>query len=121
MQYFMPNLTGSEKHPPKWKLEYLTFALPALHPPPTAVASNDSDADAQKKKDGFMYPIPLKHLPRKLRDANVTKSKFAPYAMEDLTIPSWTGLARRLARAGKSSTLRKRFRRYMYMGANGEL
>ena len=113
----MPNLTGSEKHPPKWKLEYLTFALPALHPPPpTAVASNDSDADAQKKKDGFMYPIPLKHLPRKLRDANVTKSKFAPYAMEDLTIPSWMRLARKLSDRGHRK-LRKRFRRYMFLGA----
>lgn len=115
-QYYMPNLTGTEKHPPKWKLEYLTFAPEALHPPGAA-----DEVEAQKKKDAFVYPIPLKRLPKKLRYANVTSSKFTPYSMPDLTIPSWTALARRLAKAGSRSKLRRRFRRYMYMGANEEL
>ncbi|GJE84018.1 endopolyphosphatase [Phanerochaete sordida] len=115
-QYYMPNLTGTERHPPKWKLEYLTYAPQALHPPAAA-----GEPEAGKKKDAFVYPVPLKRLPRKLRDANVTASKFAPYAMSDLTIPSWTALAHRLAKAGGRSKLRKRFRRYMYMGANEEL
>ena len=75
----------------------------------------------KKKKETFVYPIPLRHLPRKLRTAGTTKSKFAPYAMADLTIPSWAGLARRLAEVGKNSKLRRRFRRYMYQGANAEL
>ena len=112
----MPNLTGTERHPPKWKLEYLTYAPQALHPPAAA-----DEPEAAKKKDAFVYPVPLKRLPRTLRDANVTASKFAPYAMADLTIPSWTALAHRLAKAGSRSKLRKRFRRYMYMGANEEL
>lgn len=115
LQYYMPNLTGTEKHPPKWKLEYLTFAPQALHPP--TAQGNETEAQTAK----FVYPIPLKHLPRKLRAANVTRSKYAPYGMADLTIPSWAELARRLARAKKGSKLRRRFRQYMYMGANAEL
>ena len=111
-QYYMPNLTGTARRPPKWKLEYLTFAPQALHPPAAATTA---------QRETFAYPIPLKRLPRTLRDANVTASKYAPYGMEDLTIPSWAGLARRLAKAGKNSKLRRRFRQYMYQGANAEL
>ena len=106
----MPNLTGTEKHPPKWKLEYLTFAPQALHPPAVT-----GEPEAQKKKDAFVYPIPLKRLPKKLRDANVTTTKFAPYGMPDLTIPSWTRLARRVGRK-KGKTMRQRFKEFMYMG-----
>jgi endopolyphosphatase len=113
----MPNLTGTEKHPPKWKLEYLTFAPQALHPP---VVANETE-ETWKAKEKFAYPIPLRHLPRKLRKGAMTKSKYMPYSMDDLTIPSWTSLARRLAKAGKNSTLRRRFRRYMYQGADAEL
>lgn len=112
----MPNLTGTEKHPPKWKLEYLTFAPHALHPPTAG-----GDEAGTQTAERFVYPIPLRHLPRKLRDANVTSSKYAPYRMADLTIPSWAELARRLAEAKKNAKLRRRFRQYMYMGANGEL
>ena len=115
-------MNRTAKRPPKWKLEYLTFAPQALHPPTAAVLGDDEPkAQKNKKKEQFVYPIPLKRLPKKLRQANVTSSKYAPYAMEDLTIPSWASLARRLAKAGKSSKLRRRFREYMYMGANHEL
>ncbi|EKM59064.1 uncharacterized protein PHACADRAFT_249247 [Phanerochaete carnosa HHB-10118-sp] len=113
-QYYIPNLTGTEEHPPKWKLEYLTFAPQALHPPAAA-------DEFETQKDSFVYPIPLKRLPKKLRDANMTSTKYAPYSLQDLTIPSWTALARSLAKAGKSSKLRRRFRSYMYMGADEEL
>lgn len=108
-QYYLPNMSGTAKHPPKWKLEYLTFEPARLHPPAGAVAV------ASK----FEYPIPLKHLPRSLRNATRTTSRFAPYRMPDLTVASWTGLARRLAKA-KNEKLRKRFKRYMYMGAGRE-
>lgn len=127
-------MNGSAKHPPRWKLEYLTFELSKLHPPRVATRTgatlarweNATGADAEigqvteMRKERFVYPVPLKQLPKKLRTANVTASKYAPYKMEDLTIPSWLRLVRRLGRA-KHAKLRKRFRRYMYMGANEEL
>lgn len=86
-------------HPPKFKLEYLTFDPTALHP--------------QNNESRFHYPVPLQHLPRSLRNSTVTISKYAPYRMNDLTIPSWLCLARKLA---KSKKLRKRFKEYMFMG-----
>lgn len=106
-QYWIPKLdSGTAKHPPKWKLEYLTFPVERLHP-----------AHAEAKEKAW-YPIPLRHLPKSLRDPNRTESKFALYGLPDLTIPSWTELGQRLGEAG-SKKLRKRFRKYMYMGANG--
>lgn len=106
-QYWLPALDESdEKKSPKYKLEYLTFPLSHLHPLPH-----------QDMKPSYEYPIPLRHLPRSLRNATITSSKYAPYEMEDLTIPSWTELAQRLARA-KGKNLGKKFRKYMYMGAD---
>ncbi|KAI0347563.1 hypothetical protein BDW22DRAFT_1352033 [Trametopsis cervina] len=118
-QYYLPDMNGTAKHPPQWRLEYLTFAPPNLHPPSAATTGTATDDAATVR---FAYPIPLKHLPKKLRDAsaNVTKSKYAPYGMEDLTIPSWLRLVRRLGRA-KHAKLRRRFKQYMYMGADQEL
>lgn len=110
-QYYLPNMSGTEKHPPKWKLEYLTFAPARLHPP--------AGAGAGESLVKFDYPVPLKHLPRSLRNATVTKSKYAPYKMADLTVPSWATLARRLAKT-KNEKLRRRFKKYMYMGAGEE-
>ena len=88
---------------PKFKLEYLTYSLDALHP------------RDQEEAGEFEYPIPLKQLPKRLREGNETSSKFAPYQMEDLTIGSWVGLARRLGDPTRKK-LRKRFKQYMYMG-----
>ncbi|OCH94072.1 endopolyphosphatase [Obba rivulosa] len=108
-QYYMPNLGDSDrKHPPKYKLEYLTYPVESLHPP--------REATAEAK---FHYPIPLKQLPRSLRNATISSSKYAPYEVEDLTIPSWLELARRLGDPAEAK-LRKRFKKYMYMGAGGE-
>ncbi|OBZ76592.1 Endopolyphosphatase [Grifola frondosa] len=105
-QYYLPDLEdGNEKHAPKYKLEYLTFPVSRLHPAQT---------DAETK---FSYPIPLRHLPRSLRNATVTESKFAPYGLVDLTIGSWTELAQRLGKKAEKK-LQKRFRKYMYMGVN---
>ncbi|CAL1700593.1 unnamed protein product [Somion occarium] len=109
-QYYMPDLnatTNKRKRPPKYKLEYLTFHPSLLHPP------------SEGARSGFHYPLPLRNLPRSLRNSTVTKSKYAPYGMHDLTIPSWLKLARRLGKA-KHKKLRARFRRYMYMGADEE-
>ena len=131
LQYNMPNLDDAdEAHSPKFKLEYTTFPAGALHPPvaPEVEADGEweeeedteigTEAEVAARKKKFAYPIPRRHLPRALRNRTVTKSKkYAPYALEDLTVGSWAGLARRLGRA-KAKGLRQRFRRFMYMGAD---
>lgn len=117
-------MNGTAKNPPKWKLEYLTFEPSKLHPPNvTMLTSGTATAqggDTTGAKEGFVYPVPLKRLPRKLRAPGVKKSKYLPYKMADLTIPSWVRLVKRLGKK-KNEKLRERFRRFMYMGANTEL
>ena len=97
----------------KFKLEYTTFDLPALHPP------LETGANSTVTKDNFQYPVPLKQLPRALRDFNGTATKkakkFAPYRLKDLTIGSWVRFARRLGDE-KRAKLRRRFEQHMYMG-----
>ena len=61
----------------------------------------------------FAYPIPKRHLPRPLRSSTAMKS--TPYGLADLTIPSWTRLARRVGRK-KGKTMRQRFKEFMSMG-----
>ncbi|KAJ8456328.1 hypothetical protein ONZ45_g18763 [Pleurotus djamor] len=101
-QYYIPHLENANKtRKPRFKLEYLTWKLDRLHP---------SSGEAS-----FHYPVPKQHLPRSLRDGNVTSSrKYAPYEMEDLTIGSWVSVARRLGNS-KEKELRKRFRKLMYI------
>ncbi|KZT74415.1 endopolyphosphatase [Daedalea quercina L-15889] len=109
-QYYLPDLdSANKKHAPKVKLEYLTFSRRALHP-----SSGSEQAEAA------WHPIPLRHLPKSLRNATMTDkgSKYVPYGLADLTIGSWVDLGRRLA-AGTEAKLRKRFRRFMYMGGEG--
>jgi endopolyphosphatase len=102
MKYYIPDLgSANETHPPKFKLEYLTFDPTALHP--------------QNNETSYHYPVPLRNLPRSLRNTTIVKSKYAPYRMNDLTIPSWVNLARKLAKP-KKKKLRKRFKKYMFMG-----
>ncbi|KAI0307327.1 endopolyphosphatase [Multifurca ochricompacta] len=105
-QYYLPEerLMNRTKQP-KFKLEYLTYRLEALHP----------SGDNIEGRGEFNYPIPLKQLPKSIREGNVTSSKFVPYRMDDLTIPSWVGLARLLGDPLKAK-LRRRFKQYMYMG-----
>lgn len=126
---------------PKFRLEYLTYALPSLYPPPSSAGSEDDDEiepgsdagdvraptsrslDVEKKRGknkrggGFAYPVPLKQLPRSLRVQNETrtKSKYAPYRLADLTVGSWVKFARRLGDKERTK-LRARFTRFMYMG-----
>ncbi|KAJ8454870.1 hypothetical protein ONZ51_g12778 [Trametes cubensis] len=126
---------ADESHPPKFKLEYLTFPVTSLHPPPKADGADGNategdnyngavdaavSAEAHSGANKFWYPIPRRHLPRTLRNTTLTRSKkFAPYGLEDLTIPSWTALAQRLGRS-KAKRLRQKFKQYMYMGGAGE-
>lgn len=107
----MPGLDAAdEEHSPKFKLEYVTFPVRALHPPPAEGPENVGGA--QK----FAHPIPKRHLPRSLRNSTVSKSnKYAPYSLPDLTIPSWTALGSRMGRS-KGKKVRQRFKELMYMG-----
>ena len=109
-QYYLPSLDeAGEDDRPKFKLEYTTFPVRALHPPP---AGGPEGLGGR----GFAYPIPKRHLPRSLRNSTRTKSKkYAPYGLADLTIPSWTRLARRVGRK-KGKTMRQRFKEFMSMG-----
>ncbi|KIY71419.1 endopolyphosphatase [Cylindrobasidium torrendii FP15055 ss-10] len=107
-QYYIPDLgEGNKTHYPHFKLEYATYAPAALYP------LTVNDEEGMKDKDNAFYPIPLKNLPKSLRKGPVSKSKYLPYGMEDLTIGSWVDLARKLSKDGNQK-LRKKFRKYMY-------
>jgi endopolyphosphatase len=98
-QYYLPDVaTASEEYTPKWELEYVTYGL-------SAFGKNGSD--------GADEVIPRENIPKALRDGR--GAKYAPYSMDDLTVPSWVELARRLG-DGDNSKLRKSFRKYMFMG-----
>lgn len=88
-------------HRPKFKLEYVTYELEALH---------GQDVSESGK---YEYPVPLRHLPHAVRKGTAKASKYAPYGLKDLTVSSWLGLATRLGDK-KEKKLRKRFRQYMY-------
>lgn len=104
-QYWMPKVEEYDAtDTPEYELEYLTFSLSRLH-------AGGRTSDAQPL-------IPLENLPEELRDGGVDKSKYAPYGMDDLTIPSWVELARRIGKDG--GKVRKRFRKYMYVGGKAE-
>ncbi|KAI0320832.1 hypothetical protein OF83DRAFT_1162184 [Amylostereum chailletii] len=101
-QFYLPAGRLANKTRPKFKLEYLTYALERLHP--------------EQEGQEFDYPVPLKELPKGLREPGRLRSKYAPYGLQDLTVGSWMGLAGRLGEEKKGGKLRKRFREYMYMG-----
>lgn len=63
----------------------------------------------------FDYPVPLRNLPRSLWNDTITKSKYTPYRMRDLTVSSWITLARKFADP-KHKKLRKKFEKFMFMG-----
>lgn len=108
-QYYLPSLEQANKtHPPQFELEYLTYSLDSLHPNPEGGS-----------EEPFVYPVPVKLLPKSLRIGGVNKSDYAPYKMKDLTIPSWIKLGRRLGDE-KHKKLRKKFRQYMFAGGEEE-
>lgn len=81
----------------------MTFRPQDLHPHDNETALN------------FHYPVPLRNLPRSLRNDTITKSTYAPYCMRDLTVSSWITLARKFADP-KRKKLRKLFKKFMFMG-----
>ncbi|KAF9055285.1 hypothetical protein BDZ89DRAFT_13863 [Hymenopellis radicata] len=102
-QYYIPDLAGGNKtRKPDFKLEYTTYAATDLHP---LLGGGE-----------FNYPVPLQNLPKSLRKGPVEKSEYTPYELADLTVGSWVGLARRLG-AEQERKMRKRFRKYMYLGS----
>jgi endopolyphosphatase len=111
IQFYLPTIrTANETNPPTFELEYMTYNITAI----------DTSKD---------YPIPSRLLPPELRGGAETnlseerlfaRNKFAPYSLEDLTIPSWIKLGRKLGKGRKNnkkvSKLFKTFARYMYLG-----
>lgn len=98
-QYYLPDLgNASETYTPKWELEYMTYGLSAFE-------KNGTDESPEI--------IPRKNLPKALR--NGRGARYAPYSLEDLTIPSWVELAKKLG-DGENRKLRKKFKEYMFMG-----
>ena len=111
----MPGLgesNGTKGGQPKWKLEYTTYELSALHGP--GALGEDALGGGGTSDE---YRVPVKELPRVLREWNGTgevSGKYTPYGLKDLTVGSWVSLARRLGNT-KKGKLRRRFSRYMYM------
>lgn len=103
-QYYLPDLgNATESYTPKWELEYMTYGLSAF---------------GKNGTDGSQEVIPSENLPKALRNGG--GAKYAPYSLEDLTIPSWIGLARKLGDR-ENRKLRKKFRWYMFMGHGEEI
>jgi endopolyphosphatase len=79
-QYYLPDIANAnETYTPKWELEYMTYGLSALE---------------KNGTDESLEVIPWKNLPKSLRRGG--GAKYAPYSLEDLTIPSWIKLAKEL-------------------------
>ncbi|KAL0579696.1 Endopolyphosphatase [Marasmius crinis-equi] len=98
-QYYIPDLDeAGRRKQPKFKLEYTTFKAEVL--------------------TSEIEPIPHKLLPKSLRNGTITKSKYAPYELEDLTVGSWYELAVRLGKSEKKK-LGQRFKEYMYLETKG--
>ena len=103
-QYFLPDLANaSEDYTPKWELEYMTYGLSMFE---------------KNRSDEALEVIPRENIPNSLRNGG--GAKYAPYSMDDLTIPSWIKLARKLG-DGENKQLRRKFRRYMFMGHGVEV
>ena len=100
-QYYLPpDALNNASEKPKFELEYMTYAVDALHP-----------------ADGSAGPVPNRELPKSLRKGTKrdAKGKFVPYGLPDLTVGSWLALADKLGGNG-AKTVKKRFRKYMFMG-----
>jgi endopolyphosphatase len=116
-QYYLPDLGESKKKsPPRYRMEYMTFDIDAIRPP-NHNETSVPDGEMLRKRVHWVPPVPKHLLPKSLRDGNRTRSKFAPYKMNDLTIPSWIEFAREL---GGSKRLWKQFIGFMYMGEEVE-
>ncbi|CAE6533008.1 unnamed protein product [Rhizoctonia solani] len=94
--YISESSWANKTHPPQYELEYATYSLSTLR-----------EANASI--------IPEHLLPPELRGESIerlTKSRFAPYGLCDLTIPSWVKFARKM---GQKKKLWKRFREAMFL------
>ncbi|CAE6455463.1 unnamed protein product [Rhizoctonia solani] len=96
-QFYVPESSWANKtHPPQYELEYVTYSLSAL-------------------RDTNVTIIPEHLLPPELRGGSIetlTKSRYAPFGLRDLTIPSWIKFGRKM---GQKKKLWKRFREAMFL------
>ncbi|KDN50962.1 hypothetical protein RSAG8_00591, partial [Rhizoctonia solani AG-8 WAC10335] len=96
-QFYIPESSWANKsHPPQYELEYVTYSVSTL-------------------RDANVTIIPEHLLPPELRGGSIetlTKSRYAPFGLHDLTIPSWIKFARKL---GQKKKLWMRFREAMFL------
>ncbi|CAE6523142.1 unnamed protein product [Rhizoctonia solani] len=96
-QFYIPESSwANNTHPPQYELEYVTYSLSTL-------------------RDANATIIPEHMLPPELRGGSIetlTKSRYTPFGLPDLTIPSWIKFARKL---GKKKKLWKKFRKVMFL------
>ncbi|QRV87637.1 PPN1-vacuolar endopolyphosphatase-like protein [Ceratobasidium sp. AG-Ba] len=86
---------ANASHAPEYELEYVTYSLETLR-------SNSS-------------LVPEHLLPPELRAGSIesaSNSRYAPFALNDLTIPSWIKFARRM---GRKKKLWRRFEEAMFL------
>jgi endopolyphosphatase len=126
LQYWLPDVgRGNKDDRPKFRLEYLTYALPSLQVGGGNGGGSGGDGDGEEElegerksgKGGVFQPVPVRELPKSLKNGTRTSSKYAPYGLEDLTIGSWIGFGRQLG-DGKEKKLRKTFEGMMRMKAS---
>ncbi|CAE6454211.1 unnamed protein product [Rhizoctonia solani] len=96
-QFYVPESSWANKtHAPQYELEYVTYSLATL-------------------RDANVTIIPEHLLPPELRGGSIetlTKSRYAPFGLRDLTIPSWIKFARNM---GQKKKLWKRFQEAMFL------
>jgi hypothetical protein len=95
-QYYIPEWRWANRsEAPGYELEYVTYSLGTL------------------RDNASLIPEHL--LPGELRGGSIerlSKSRYAPFGLRDLTIPSWIKFARRM---GEKKKLWKRFREAMFL------
>ncbi|KAG9104471.1 Endopolyphosphatase [Ceratobasidium sp. 370] len=97
-QFFIPPSNwakSNESRAPGYELEYITYSLDALR--------------------GNVSLIPRHLLPPELQEGAIestTESRYAPFGLDDLTIPSWIKFARKM---GRKKKLWRRFEEAMFL------
>ncbi|KAG8747546.1 Endopolyphosphatase [Ceratobasidium sp. 414] len=97
-EFFIPPSNwakSNESYAPSYELEYVTYSLDALR-------SNVSI-------------VPEHLLPPELQEGTIestTESRYAPFGLDDLTIPSWIEFARKM---GRKKKLWQRFEEAMFL------
>ncbi|KAG8718899.1 hypothetical protein FRC08_004118 [Ceratobasidium sp. 394] len=97
-QFFIPPSNwakSNESHAPGYELEYVTYSLATLRSNVSLVPEHLLPPELQEGKIG-----------------STTESRYAPFGLADLTIPSWIKFARKM---GRKKKLWRRFEEAMFL------